>query len=445
MQKLVKISFFVLLLSLPFGYRRLFHQFTFGFDEYEAIFLYASDILLILFLGLFTVFVFRFKAQILNFKNFSTSHFLLFTFLFFAAVSIFLAQYQFLALYNFARLLLLVFAALAIAALIRDEVVKLSHVFGVIAGLAVIQSFIGFLQFARQGSLGLWFLGESVLSPFIGGAAKISVAGGVLLRAYGTFPHPNILAAFLLLGLLALYYFWLNRSYERSPDLERNAIGLGLNPWSDIIIGVGIFIVAYGLILSFSRIGWIVAAIGMILTLVWTLCQKEYRVQSTRLFIILFSIFCFLFSTIGWAIFPRANIAADEPAVTYRLSYNELGLHLIKENQLGVGVGNQVIYSVKNGAYKTLGMSEAWQWQPIHNIYLLIGSEIGILGLFVFLVFLALSIFKLENFIPKIMLLSLLIFGLADHFFWTLQPGRLMLWAVVGIVLGLTSDRRESS
>ena len=128
-------------------------------------------------------------------------------------------------------------------------------------------------------------------------------------------------------------------------------------------------------------------------------------------------------------------------------NYN--GFELIKKNPFGVGLGNQVIYSVKNNIYQNSGMVRPWEWQPIHNIYLLMASEIGIFGFLAFSFFILNlfginqylskdfgSVLNLENYIPKIMLLALLAFGLVDHFLWTLEPGRLMLWVVVGVVMG---------
>ena len=50
---------------------------------------------------------------------------------------------------------------------------------------------------------------------------------------------------------------------------------------------------------------------------------------------------------------------------------------------------------------------------------------------------------SIENFIPKIMLLSLLIFGMFDHFLWTIEPGRLMFWIVLGIVMGACGSSQE--
>ena len=153
----------------------------------------------------------------------------------------------------------------------------------------------------------------------------------------------------------------------------------------------------------------------------------------------------------GWLIFPRAQISLTEPSVSQRISYNELGWRLIKNNPWGIGLGNQVIYSVKNGFYQMLGMNQSWQWQPIHNIYFLIGSEIGVLGLLAFLALMAKSLifnFALREgsrpagqFLILMMFLALLLFGLFDHFFWTLQPGRLMFWLVLGIILGTTPRR----
>ena len=43
--------------------------------------------------------------------------------------------------------------------------------------------------------------------------------------------------------------------------------------------------------------------------------------------------------------------------------------------------------------------------------------------------------------IAGLMILSLLGFGLFDHFLWTLQPGRLMLWLILGIILGIKGGK----
>ncbi|OGM98706.1 MAG: hypothetical protein A2649_00780 [Candidatus Yanofskybacteria bacterium RIFCSPHIGHO2_01_FULL_41_26] len=432
--KPVKLFFWLFLISLPFGFRTLLFQFTPDFNEYGAVFLYASDILMVLFLACAIKNPFSPKRPKLALWVFCGG------FLFLAGLSIFLASYKLLAFYNFLRLILLVLTALAIAEILKKNWVRLENILAVLVGSAVFQSLVAFLQFLNQKSLGLWFLGESVLSPEASGTAKIVVAGGKILRAYGTFPHPNILAAFLLLGLFGSYYFLFasNRSGKK-------------NFLSDLAVILAVFLISLGLILAFSRAAWFLGIFSTLFFIFFLFRQKDFRQRIYYFSATLFFIFLILISGFGWLIFPRAQIYLNEPAVSQRISYNELGWYLAKSHPLGVGLGNQVVFSIKNGIYQLFGLNQFWQWQPIHNIYLLIGSEIGVLGLSVFLVFLVkilISNFKFLIFkqtedykylrfgITTLMFAALLGFGLFDHFLWTLQPGRLMFWLVLGIIWG---------
>jgi len=334
---------------------------------------------------------------------------------------------------------LLVLTALSIAGLLKRGLLSLERILAVLAASAVFQSLLAFLQFFNQKSLGLRYLGESVLGAQIPGVAKIVVAGEKLIRAYGTFPHPNILAAFLLLGLFSSYYF-LSQSnfFEKKFSIK-------------IPIVLAVFLISLGLVLAFSRTAWF---LGLALSLAYILFSKISRRQALHILITLFFVFFLIISMLGGLIFPRAEISLADPSVDQRIAYNKLGWYLLSKNPLGIGLGNQVIYSVKNSLYQIFGMDQIWQWQPIHNIYLLIGSEIGVLGLIVFLIFiawfligLARSLIKNRNpeisnllLIVGLMLLSLLAFGLFDHFPWTLQPGRLMFWLILGIILGIKGE-----
>ncbi len=437
-----ELFFWLFLISLPFGFRVLLFKFTPGFDEYGAVFLYISDILIVLFLLTFSAKTFF----CLNTPNWS----FLSAFLFLTGLSIFFASYKLLAIYGSIRLILLVLTALAIAEILKKNWIKLENILAILAGSAVFQSLIAFFQFLNQKNLGFWFLGESVLGPEIPGVAKIIVAGGKILRAYGTFPHPNILAAFLLLGLLSSYYLlFKNREIQNNPE----TVKFRFANISYFVSVLTVFLINLGLILTFSRTAWI---LGIFLTLAYIFLSKNYQRQAKYSLIILAFIFLSIILIMGWLIFPRAQISLAEPAVSQRIIYNELGWQLIKNYPGGIGLSNQVIYSAENGLYQILGMNQAWQWQPIHNIYFLIGAEIGVLGLIVFLILMAklltnTATFLLKNKNPEnsnlllivgLMFLSLLGFGLSDHFLWTLQPGRLMFWLVLGIMLG-TAPRRS--
>ncbi len=439
------LLFYSVLLALPFGAKFLVYQFTPGFHEYEAAFVYLNDVALVFFLISFAI---QNLAMIRGgkFKTlFSNFYFLISVFLLFAVISVFFAPSKGLAIYSFIRLLAYVLFAFAAGKILSDKK-NFERALAILAALAVLQSLIGIWQFKTQDDLGVQVLGEPPIGAFDPGTSKVFLDGMKFVRAYGAFPHPNALAAFLILGLCALYYFWLKRPSERKFF---SGIRTAL---SDAVIGIGIFAVSLGLLFTFSRTGWAIALAATAFISAYAIIARARFIQGVRLAVLSIAIFGILVFNFNDYIFPRAQISRTEPAVTQRLAYNDLALQLIKEKPFGVGIGNQVLYSVKNGLYQKLGMNESWQWQPIHNIYLFISSEIGVLGATSFLLFIAallISNFKFlipnQTLNPKVqnskignstmMLLALLLFGLTDHFLWTLPQGQLMLWLAIGFTL----------
>ena len=72
----------------------------------------------------------------------------------------------------------------------------------------LIQGLIGVAQFKRGSSLGIYFLGESNIVSGMMGSSFVELSGQVFLRAYGTFPHPNVLGGFLLLAIFFGIYIY---------------------------------------------------------------------------------------------------------------------------------------------------------------------------------------------------------------------------------------------
>lgn len=464
-------AFYFLLAALPLGTRKLLHQFTPGFQEYEAAFFYLSDIFLLLVVGLFFFGLFTGRRRnsqfpIPNFQinskfqlpNYLITQLLLIAvFLLAAFGSVFFAYSKGLAIYNFIRLVLSVSFAFAVGSFVRGRN-NLARILAVIAALAAAQSLIGFLQFRAQGNLGLKFLGESPISITDGGTSKIVIDGVRVIRAYGTFPHPNILAAFLLLGLISLCYLYLKNDqplyaglYDRSKSIGDNFRRFlkSRHLYFRLLLAAGIFLVPLGLVLTFSRSAWAIGILSLIVLVTCSLSAcpvgrslvaKSQVRPLLRLSFLLVACYLSLVAVLGWAIFPRAQISPSEPAVSYRLAYNKLGLDLAKNHPFGVGIGNQVLHSVRNGTYQQFGMDKVWQWQPIHNLYLLVAAEIGWLGFLGFIGFLAVIIWQnfknrldLERLTVLLLLGSLLAFGLADHFLWTIEQGRLIMWLAIGL------------
>ncbi len=296
--------------------------------------------------------------------------------------------------FNYPFVKLLIWSAIALGV----SLINRRAVFIFLAGGGMLQALIGFYQFAWQKSLGVYFLGESVLDSLNGDLARtfLGEGQGLLIRAYGTFPHPNILAAFLLLSLLSLYYFFIT-DYK----------------FKNLLIAA-IFINWLGLVLTFSRAGWM---IGVAVSLIFIFWKKLWHLGAVVLISLTALILIF-----NWAVFPRlTELSLDNFSVQRRIGDYERAWEAIKVNPwLGSGL--------------TLTMGE----EPIHNFYLLVAMELGILGLLALLFFVGSLFLRAGDWERKtatLMLFSLLLFGLFDHFLWTLRPGIGMFWLAIGMLL----------
>lgn len=122
---------------------------------------------------------------------------------------------------------------------------------------------------------------------------------------------------------------------------------------------------------------------------------------------------------------------------------------------LGIGIGNFVYHSQNYEAFlraaeKLLEIGDgvprqgsgqlvpSWIYQPVHNIYLLIAVETGIIALVIFLGFILIRLIRPITPIT-FLIIGFLILGLADHYFWTLHSGGVMFW----LTLALASDRNK--
>jgi O-antigen ligase len=97
----------------------------------------------------------------------------------------------------------------------------------------------------------------------------------------------------------------------------------------------------------------------------------------------------------------------------------------------GVGLGNFLV-----ALPSSLPSRAIYFLQPVHNIYLLLLSEIGIVGIGV-LGWVLRSISWSKKYILSspitASLVGLLLLGLVDHYVLTLQQGRLLLTVLLGL------------
>lgn len=253
----------------------------------------------------------------------------------------------------------------------RQENIK--AIFSKYIGISVIWTCIlAWMQFQQQHSVGgVWYwLGERTFNAF---TPNIAIANpgldmGRILRAYATFPHPNALAGFLVLA------FWL----VKSKAVKILAIATVLITFSR----TAIFTLA---------IMTIVKYVPKKLAVIFTLTTVTALLITTNLF---------------------------DPAIKIRQELNSYALSsIIHFPLLGVGLGNNIVVLPSTSSFL----------QPVHNIYLLLTSELGIP------VVIILCIWLYKKSTPNFIWTAILITGLMDHYWLTLHQNQLLLTMFLGL------------
>ena len=424
---LEKIFFYLLVFCLPFQTRKIIYQFGGGFNEWTSVYLYLTDILLIL-IFLFWIWRIRENRFLKDFKifQFKNHSFWLSVFLIISFISLIQARNLSLGFYSWLKLLEFIGLFFYLKCNYR-EIFNFKRLAQVFVASGLIQSIIAISQFTIQKDLGLKFLTESPLGANIDGVAKFTVDGLTFIRTYGSLPHPNILAFFLLTSIFFLYFLWLEKEHTLSSNLL-------------LIVIYSLLITA--LFLTFSRIIIVLFVLSSLFYFIFEFykSRKEKDKELSKkilLLFLLFIIFCSLFIAFAFPeLFSRFSISSREQSVTLRAIYNETAYSVIQEYPLiGIGLGN-FVWEIR----EMLPLLSDWIYQPVHNVYFLITSEIGLLGLIIFLMFLyqLLRKFKKQNSVLFIIIICILFVSLFDHFFWTLQQGQLMLWLILGLIASLT-------
>ncbi|HLD30578.1 MAG TPA: O-antigen ligase family protein, partial [Patescibacteria group bacterium] len=212
------------------------------------------------------------------------------------------------------------------------------------------------------------------------------------------------------------------------------------------IILVSIFsILAFGLFATFSKSAILAFIIVLLFFLVGSFIFKEVKENRQLLSksICLFTFVAIIFSSIFWepvATRVRGTGRLEAKSTNERISYFGESWQLIKNHPfLGVGLGNYTL-ALHNEINPNLN---SWEYQPAHNIYLLVLAELGVVGFLVFTGFLLYFLFSLQKniswynlFDPRnTVFFLILLVGLFDHYFWTLYFGIILFWIYLSLVV----------
>lgn len=337
----------------------------------------------------------------------------------FAAVNIFVATNPMVAVYKWIKVMEFVF--------LGWYVVKTKPRFGAIITPLTIgvfySSILAIAQFFLQHSVGgpLWWLGERTFDADTPGIARIDWYGRELLRPYATFPHPNVLGGFLaaVLPLVFMSLMSLMGQMKKRMYIVSMAVGV------------------ITLLLTFSRSAIVAGGVAIAVAIVNIKYQRskiKHTNQKLKIITFVVSVIIAIIAIyLLSSIFSLSLFQPGEESIVVRQQLNVAATKLWASSPLfGVGLGNFLVRLPEALPTRTI-----YFLQPVHNIYLLVLSEVGVVGVMLTLWFTWLLVKSRTSKISKtsqkfflvflVPLLTLLLLGLVDHYPLSLQQGQLLL------------------
>lgn len=319
-------------------------------------------------------------------------------FLFLVSITLWFSYSREVALYQYVRLLEMI----VIFSVVRSErrngwLLQL----GLMCSMAL-ELILSAMQVVTKSSVNgpFYYLGERMFSLSTIGIAKASMSGVELMRAYGTFSHPNSLGGFYLL-LYTFVLFSSQRSWTRTLTLA--------------VAPLLIF-------LSFSK----VAILGFaLITLKYFVVQNIFTKERC-----LVCIGAKLLSLlIPVAIILR--VVGDPLSAAIRMQLMNNAMLLIQTHlSAGVGLGN---YIIAQQFFPTLSIGSFGQ--PVHNIFLLLLAEVGIIPLLL-LLWVAVPFLRQnrKNYQLIACVFIVCFTGLFDHYWITLIQNSALVATVFGLL-----------
>lgn len=284
---------------------------------------------------------------------------------------------------------------------------------------ALISSALSIWQFFNQGSIGgvLYFIGERTFSLSTIGISSVNL-GQQFLRPYGAFPHPNVLGFFLLAAIV----FATPQIFLAKDRLQK------------IFLVSSIVIAELALLITFSRINIILSIIFFVWISVMK-AGKKRRLYPLGVVGILAVLIVVSFPQIISHYFLLRGINFREELLVQSWK-------IFQSNSIfGIGLNNFFVYQLP--LIKNVSPTN---FQPPHNIFVLWLLQVGLVGFFLlpYVFYLALrsvlsklhtAHYQLQSFNQSILfiLLSIVVAGMFDHYFLTLEQGQIMLALILGL------------
>jgi O-antigen ligase len=423
LRKALEYSFYLFVFLLPWQTKIILRP---AATNFTAISLYLSQLLLLLILIGF--FIYQLCRRQLDEPISKLWWFLagleLGVFLsFFAAPDQVLAFYYYVVILEGIGLFYLVREGLAFYGY-EDAILDRTKVIYSLFASLFLQALLGIYQFLNQTTVVFKYLGLAAHNPSDAGTAVVETLSGRWLRAYGGLDHPNILGGVLAIALIMVAYLLAKEKMIRSKQEAMEAI----------LLFIFYFVALFSLFFTFSRAAWLALAIGLVYLAV-VIIRQHNRWAIDRFFVLIFFSLIMIFI----AGYPYRDLVAtrasddtrlEQKSLTDRQVYLGQSASLIKNNWLGVGPGNYTVALERQDKIK----KNIWEYQPVHNVFLLLWSESGIFSLLCFLGFLWLLKKNGQWELSGPLLATLIILMLCDHWLFSSPFGLLFLFWLLGLM-----------
>lgn len=304
---------------------------------------------------------------------------------------------------------------------------KFSDIAVVWVGSSIAQSIFAIYQFFVQYTFSNKWLGMGYHDAMLGGSVILQTANERWMRAYGALPHPNILAGFLAIGLLLAIYLAF----------------VGKNSKQRIFAAFGVVTITAALFFTFSRSAWVGVFVALFLLLFWLMKSPNRKTPLVPIYLKSMLFVLLIISALGITMAEPVvtRLQGIEPlevsSIQLRFTFTEQAFKIFEQDPMfGAGIGNYTL-----GVYQYINATwPGYYYQPVHNVYLLILAELGMLGSILFgMIVLTLlwwtfkSTASVEKTITSLALIAILVMGLFDHFFWTSFFGAVIFWVILGL------------
>jgi len=318
-------------------------------------------------------------------------------------------------------------AAVAFLALLDKRVSLKPVMIAFVAGLSIPIG-LGLIQvFMGASGASTWLGLASRDAQTLGDAVVVTGNGTRMLRAYGSFPHPNIFGGYLAVALLVL-------SSLATPKNRKLMLGT-------------ILLFAFGLFLTGSRSALLGFALGSGLALLVLRTRNLGLTKKLLLPIASLVVGMVLLVTLfapQLAAAVRGGGALENRSLSERSEQYQEFLSTMQGTDWLLGNGPRNYVFALAEAHPDRGV---WEYQPIHNVPLLLLSELGVIG---FLVVLGWVVcLDRQNFSRFPERQSALAHGMGkvlfviiffDHYLWSSWAGLMLVVFVAALMLRSGED-----